>query len=159
MLYHEDLDKIAISVKSHRLLKKLLKENPKLEAIMFASKYEPRDWWRCIGIFGIVRLLDWRNRTAYADLWISRIRVWSNKWNDQHRSTGHNLGWWIISLRIGKMKSMSCCNETAWAYSPTRFGNLFVKSSSCHPNFTEQSGYHSVPSLTGNKCKIRTTLN
>lgn len=40
MPYHEDLDKIAISVKSHRLLKKLLKENPKLEEIMFAAKNE-----------------------------------------------------------------------------------------------------------------------
>jgi lysine 2,3-aminomutase len=40
MPYHEDLDKIAISVKSHRLLKKLLKENSKLEEIMFASKNE-----------------------------------------------------------------------------------------------------------------------
>ncbi|MCF8242362.1 MAG: hypothetical protein K9J16_13340 [Melioribacteraceae bacterium] len=40
MAYYEDLDKIAISVKSHRLCKKLLKENPKLEEIMFASKNE-----------------------------------------------------------------------------------------------------------------------
>lgn len=35
-----DLDKIAITVKSHRLLKKLLKENPKLEEIMFGAKNE-----------------------------------------------------------------------------------------------------------------------
>ena len=35
-----ELDKIAISVKSHRLLKKLLKENSKLEEIMFGAKNE-----------------------------------------------------------------------------------------------------------------------
>lgn len=35
-----DLDKVAISVKSHRLLKKLLQENPKLEKIMHYSKTE-----------------------------------------------------------------------------------------------------------------------
>ena len=35
-----ELDKIAITVKSHRLLKVLLKENPKLEEIMQGSKNE-----------------------------------------------------------------------------------------------------------------------
>jgi len=35
-----DLDKVAISVKSHRLLKKLLQENPRLEKIMHYSKTE-----------------------------------------------------------------------------------------------------------------------
>ena len=35
-----ELDKIAITVKSHRLLKVLLKENPKLEEIMHGSKNE-----------------------------------------------------------------------------------------------------------------------
>jgi lysine 2,3-aminomutase len=35
-----ELDKIAITVKSHRLLKALLKENPKLEEIMRGSKNE-----------------------------------------------------------------------------------------------------------------------
>ncbi|MCW8961889.1 MAG: hypothetical protein OQK29_10025, partial [Ignavibacteriaceae bacterium] len=35
-----ELDKIAITVKSHRLLKVLLKENPKLEEIMRGSKNE-----------------------------------------------------------------------------------------------------------------------
>jgi len=35
-----ELDKIAITVKSHRLLKILLKENPKLEEIMYGSKNE-----------------------------------------------------------------------------------------------------------------------
>jgi len=35
-----ELDKIAITVKSHRLLKALLKENPKLEEIMHGSKNE-----------------------------------------------------------------------------------------------------------------------
>ncbi|MBT8319488.1 MAG: hypothetical protein KJP01_05095, partial [Gramella sp.] len=34
------MDKIAISVKSHRLLKQLLNENPKLEEIMFGAKNE-----------------------------------------------------------------------------------------------------------------------
>jgi lysine 2,3-aminomutase len=47
--YHQ-LDKIAISVKSHRLLKQLLKENPKLEEIMRNTRNETellvgvRDW-------------------------------------------------------------------------------------------------------------------
>ena len=36
----EELDKIAITVKSHRLLKQLLKENPKLEEIMRNAKNE-----------------------------------------------------------------------------------------------------------------------
>ena len=36
----EQLDHIAITVKSHRLLKTLLKENPKLEGIMRNSKNE-----------------------------------------------------------------------------------------------------------------------
>ena len=36
----DELDHIAISVKSHRLLKSLLKENPKLESIMRNSKNE-----------------------------------------------------------------------------------------------------------------------
>jgi lysine 2,3-aminomutase len=36
----EVLDKIAINVKSHRLLKHLLKENPKLEEIMGNAKNE-----------------------------------------------------------------------------------------------------------------------
>ena len=36
----EQLDRIAINVKSHRLLKTLLKENPKLEEIMRNSKNE-----------------------------------------------------------------------------------------------------------------------
>jgi len=36
----EELDKIAITVKSHRLLKQLLKENPKLEEIMRNSQNE-----------------------------------------------------------------------------------------------------------------------
>ncbi len=40
MSYLYELDKIAISVKSHRLLKQLLKENPKLEEIMFGAKNE-----------------------------------------------------------------------------------------------------------------------
>jgi lysine 2,3-aminomutase len=35
-----ELDNIAISVKSHRVLKELLKENPKLEEIMYGSKNE-----------------------------------------------------------------------------------------------------------------------
>jgi len=35
-----ELDKIAINVKSHKLLKKLLKENPKLEEIMRSSRNE-----------------------------------------------------------------------------------------------------------------------
>jgi lysine 2,3-aminomutase len=35
-----ELDKIAITVKSHRVLKELLKENPKLEEIMYGSKNE-----------------------------------------------------------------------------------------------------------------------
>jgi len=38
--YLYELDKIAISVKSHRLLKQLLNENPKLEEIMFGAKNE-----------------------------------------------------------------------------------------------------------------------
>jgi lysine 2,3-aminomutase len=37
---YEDLDKVAISVRSHKLLKQLLKENPKLEEIMRQSKNE-----------------------------------------------------------------------------------------------------------------------
>ncbi len=37
---YDDLDKIALSVKSHRLLKKLLQENPVLEAIMQSSEDE-----------------------------------------------------------------------------------------------------------------------
>ena len=37
---HEHLDKIAISVRSHKLLKQLLKENPRLETIMRESKNE-----------------------------------------------------------------------------------------------------------------------
>lgn len=47
---YNQLDKIAISVKSHRLLKQLLKENPKLEEIMRNSHNETellvgvRDW-------------------------------------------------------------------------------------------------------------------
>lgn len=46
----QQLDRIAISVKSHRLLNKLLKENPKLEEIMHSSRNETealigvRDW-------------------------------------------------------------------------------------------------------------------
>jgi lysine 2,3-aminomutase len=36
----EQLDKIAISVKSHKLLKQLLKENPRLEEIMRNSRNE-----------------------------------------------------------------------------------------------------------------------
>jgi hypothetical protein len=46
----EELDRIAIDVKSHRLLKTLLKENPKLDEIMRNSKNEIeariglRDW-------------------------------------------------------------------------------------------------------------------
>jgi lysine 2,3-aminomutase len=36
----EVLDKIAISVKSHKLLKQLLKENPRLEEIMRSSRNE-----------------------------------------------------------------------------------------------------------------------
>lgn len=40
MPHLHELDKIAISVKSHRLLKKLLKENSKLEEIMFGAKNE-----------------------------------------------------------------------------------------------------------------------
>lgn len=45
-----ELDKIAISVKSHKLLKQLLKENPKLEEIMIGAKNETealegvKDW-------------------------------------------------------------------------------------------------------------------
>jgi len=35
-----DLDKIAITVKSHRLLKRLMKENPKLEEIMVGARNE-----------------------------------------------------------------------------------------------------------------------
>ncbi|MBN1335425.1 MAG: KamA family protein [Deltaproteobacteria bacterium] len=47
---HAALDHIAINVKSHRLLERLLKENPKLEEIMHRSKNEieallgVRDW-------------------------------------------------------------------------------------------------------------------
>ena len=37
---HHKLDKIAINVQSHRLLKQLLKENPKLEEIMRAARNE-----------------------------------------------------------------------------------------------------------------------
>ena len=37
---YENLDKVAISVKAHKLLKRLLKENPKLEEIMRRSKNE-----------------------------------------------------------------------------------------------------------------------
>ncbi len=37
---HHELDKIAINVQSHRLLKQLLKENPKLEEIMRAARNE-----------------------------------------------------------------------------------------------------------------------
>ena len=37
---YEDLDKVAISVRSHKLLKQLLKENPRLEEIMRQSKNE-----------------------------------------------------------------------------------------------------------------------
>jgi len=40
MSHPYDLDKIAISVKSHHLLKKLLQENLKLEEIMFRAKNE-----------------------------------------------------------------------------------------------------------------------
>ncbi|HPQ42131.1 MAG TPA: KamA family protein, partial [bacterium] len=40
MRKYEDLDKIAITVKSHRVLKKLLKENPSLETIMQNSNNE-----------------------------------------------------------------------------------------------------------------------
>ncbi len=40
MPQYEDLDKIAISVKSHKLLKLLLKENPTLEEIMRNAKNE-----------------------------------------------------------------------------------------------------------------------
>jgi len=36
----EELDKIALIVKSHKLLKKLLKENPKLEEIMRYARNE-----------------------------------------------------------------------------------------------------------------------
>lgn len=50
MTHPYDLDKIAISVKSHHLLKQLLQENAKLEEIMFRAKNETeaiigvRDW-------------------------------------------------------------------------------------------------------------------
>jgi lysine 2,3-aminomutase len=40
MSKYENLDKIAINVQSHRLLKKLLKENPKLEEIMRTAQNE-----------------------------------------------------------------------------------------------------------------------
>jgi lysine 2,3-aminomutase len=40
MRHYENLDKIAINVKSHRILKKLLKENPQLETIMQNSNNE-----------------------------------------------------------------------------------------------------------------------
>ncbi len=40
MTVHEDLDRIAISVKSHKRLKALLKENPQLEEIMRYAKNE-----------------------------------------------------------------------------------------------------------------------
>jgi len=46
----QQLDRIAISVKSHRLLNRLLKENPKLEEILRNSRNETealigvRDW-------------------------------------------------------------------------------------------------------------------
>jgi lysine 2,3-aminomutase len=40
MRKYEDLDKIAINVKSHRVLKKLLRENPQLETIMQNSNNE-----------------------------------------------------------------------------------------------------------------------
>jgi lysine 2,3-aminomutase len=43
----EQLDRIAIDVKSHRLLKTVLKENPKLEEIMRNSKNEVE---ACIGV-------------------------------------------------------------------------------------------------------------
>ena len=39
-LKNEELDKTAINVKSHRLLGKLLRENPRLEEIMWNSKNE-----------------------------------------------------------------------------------------------------------------------
>lgn len=51
-----ELDKIAITVKSHRLLKVLLKENPRLEEIMFGAKNETealigvKDW-----ILGLIK--------------------------------------------------------------------------------------------------------
>ncbi len=40
MTYYQELDKIAITVKSHKLLQKLLDENPKLEKIMRFAKNE-----------------------------------------------------------------------------------------------------------------------
>jgi lysine 2,3-aminomutase len=40
MTEHQKLDRIAITVKSHRLLKQLLKENPVLEEIMRNAKNE-----------------------------------------------------------------------------------------------------------------------
>ena len=43
----EQLDRIAIDVKAHRLLKTVLKENPKLEEIMRNSKNEIE---ACIGV-------------------------------------------------------------------------------------------------------------
>ena len=80
-----ELDKIAISVKSHRLLKKLLKENPRLEEIMTGSQNETealegmRDWvWEILnkspkamryyreGMSGGIsfRELEWQNIAA-----------------------------------------------------------------------------------------------
>ena len=40
MTENQKLDQIAITVKSHKLLKKLLKENPKLEEIMRNARNE-----------------------------------------------------------------------------------------------------------------------
>jgi len=40
MTENEKLDRIAISVRSHRLLRVLLRENPMLETIMRESKNE-----------------------------------------------------------------------------------------------------------------------
>ncbi|MBN2281497.1 MAG: KamA family protein [Candidatus Marinimicrobia bacterium] len=62
MSSYENLDKIAINVKSHRLLSKLLNENPKLEKIMNQSKNETE---------ALVGVKEWvlhelkKNETAY----------------------------------------------------------------------------------------------
>jgi len=82
MNQYEELDKIAISVKSHKLLKNLLQENPQLEEIMQQSKNETE---ALIGMRNWVMeiLKDNKNALAYYNREISgREAIDSLKWQD-----------------------------------------------------------------------------
>ena len=77
-----ELDKIAITVKSHRLLKVLLKENPKLEEIMFGAKNETE---ALIGVKNwVLYLIKDRNEAIeyYKKGISSGVSFKSLKWSD-----------------------------------------------------------------------------